>query len=212
MYSLANDENIYSDFKKFQQKNKWVSDVSPVITYGGENITVLSLSGAFYFGGLIFKNDKAKQTGLLSVQALAHAGLIVTIGKFITGRQRPSYENGKDKSHWFPASFKQFNGEARSKFDAFPSGHTIAAWSVATVIAKQYKDCKIIPILAYTAATGVGLSRITEDTHWMSDIIIGAALGYTIGNFVVKERANTHFKLFPSSNGKDIFLSSVYKF
>ena len=211
MLAMANDEKIYSEFKKFQGKHQWVSDVSPVLTYGGENITDLSICGLFYVGGLAFQNHKAMQTGTLCLEALGHAGLIVTVGKLITGRQRPGYDNGKDYWHWFPASFKQFGSDPQPKYDAFPSGHTIAAWSVATVIAKQYKNHKIIPVLAYTAAAGVGLSRITQDAHWMSDVIIGAAMGYTIGSFIAKERTNTKWTLLPSSNGKDIMLTGIYK-
>jgi hypothetical protein len=210
MLAMANDEKIYSEFKKFQGKHEWVSKASPVITYGGENITDLSICGLFYAGGLAFHNQKAMQTGTLCLEALVHAGLIVTIGKLITGRQRPGYDDGKDYWHWFPASFKQFGSDPQPKYDAFPSGHTIAAWSVASVIAKQYKNYKLVPILAYTAATGVGLSRITQDAHWMSDVIIGAALGYTIGSFVAKERKNTKWSIFPVSDGKAIILTGVY--
>jgi len=211
MLSLANDEKIYSEFKNYQSKHKWVSDISPVFTQGGENITSISVCGLFYLGGLAFHNEKAKQTGFLSIEALGHAGLIVTFGKLITGRQRPGYDNGKDSWHWFPASFKQFGEDPQPKYDAFPSGHTIAAWSIATVIAKQYKDCKIVPVLAYTAATCVGLSRITEDAHWMSDVIIGASLGYTIGSFVARERKNTRWTILPSAGRNSVGLTSVYK-
>lgn len=211
MLALANDEKIYSEVKKFQGKHDWVNKASPVITYGGENITDLSVCGLFYVGGLVFKNVKAKQTGILCLEALGHAGLIVTAGKLITGRQRPGYDNGKDYWHWFPASFKQFGSDPQPEYDAFPSGHTIAAWSVATVIAKQYHNHLIVPILAYATATGVGISRITEDAHWMSDVIIGAAMGYTIGSFIAKKRKNTKWILLPSSDGKEIMLTGVYK-
>jgi membrane-associated phospholipid phosphatase len=213
VFALSRDEEIYKEFKSFQAKHPWVSDISPVITYGGENITVLSASALFYLGGLAFHNEKAKQTGVLSVEALAHAGLIVTIGKYFTGRQRPSYNNGKDNWHWFPASMKVFSaGHSQSEYDAFPSGHTIAAWSVATVIARQYKDKKIIPVICYTLATCVGLSRITEDAHWMSDVIVGAALGYSIGTFVVRERANTKFSIMPVTDGESVMIGTTYKF
>jgi membrane-associated phospholipid phosphatase len=211
MISMANDEKIYANFKDFQSRHKWVDNLSPLLTKGGENYTVLSVSGLFYFGGMLFHNEKAKQTGILGVEALAHAGFIVTIGKLITGRQRPSYENGKDYWHWFPSSFNQFGSDPQPRYDAFPSGHSIAAWSLATVIAKQYKEYRIVPILAYTAAVGVGLSRITQDAHWMSDVIIGSALGYTIGSFIVRERKNTTWRLLPAPGGKGIMLNSVLK-
>ncbi|HNW97892.1 MAG TPA: phosphatase PAP2 family protein [Bacteroidales bacterium] len=211
--ALSRDEKIYSEVKKFQAKHQWVSDLSPVVTYGGENVTTLSTCALFYFGGLVFKNDKAKQTGLMATEALLHAGFIVTLGKLFTGRQRPSFDNGKDYWNWFPTSLNAFKKDYKqSGYDAFPSGHTIAAWSVATVIAKQYKDIKIVPIICYTLATGVGISRLTQDAHWMSDVIIGGALGYSIGSFVVRERTNTKFSLLPVTDGKSVMLSSTFKF
>jgi len=212
--SIRYDENIYSNIKDYQSKHQWVSDVSPVITYGGDNAFVLSAGGLFYLNGLIFKNQKAKQTGMIALQALAHAGFIVRVGKLIAGRQRPSYKenpndkNGIDKWHWFPASL----GTPMSKYDAFPSGHTIAAWTLATVIAQQYKDKKIIPILAYTYATGVGISRITEDTHWLSDVILGGAMGFGIGKFMTREHAQTKWTLFPTSSKKNVMLTAIYTF
>jgi membrane-associated phospholipid phosphatase len=205
--SIREDETIYSAFKTFQSKHHWVDHLSPVITYGGDNKTVISVCALFFIGGVALRDDKAKQTGIMAAEALAHAGLIVTIGKTLTGRQRPSFDHGKDLWNWFPASLNMYKeGYYKSGFDAFPSGHTIAAWSVATVIAQQYREKKIIPILCYTIATGVGLSRITEDTHWLSDVILGGALGYSIGRFVVRERSGTRFTFLPVTDGKSVMI------
>ena len=49
----------------------------------------------------------------------------------------------------------------------------------------EYKDTKFVPIVAYSAATLIGLSRLTENAHWFSDILVGAALGYLCGRQVV---------------------------
>lgn len=195
IFAVSRDEAIYKDFKDYQTKHSWVDKLSPVITFGGDNRTVLGISGLFYLGGLALKNEKAKQTGIMCIEALGHAGILVTAGKFLTGRQRPSYD-GTDQWHWFPSSFKVFDHEPQSKYDAFPSGHTIAAWSIASVIATQYSDHWIVPAIAYTFATSVGLSRLTEDAHWISDVIVGGALGYTIGRFIANKHKGTKWKLF----------------
>jgi hypothetical protein len=79
------DEEIYSAFKDFQDTNDWVSDISPVITWGGENVFVLSVGGLFYLSGVLSKKDKAKQTGLIVLQTWVHVGLIAQVGKFLTG-------------------------------------------------------------------------------------------------------------------------------
>jgi membrane-associated phospholipid phosphatase len=206
------DEEIYSAFKDFRDSNDWVSDISPVITWGGENVFVLSAGGLFYLSGILSKKDKARQTGLIALQTWVHTGLIVQVGKLLTGRQRPSFENGKDKWHGFPASLNRFKGEPSSKYDAFPSGHTIEAWALATIIAEQYKNIKIVPIISYSLATGVGLSRITEDAHWLSDVILGAALGYSIGKFMVRERKDTRWTIFPRTSGDKMKITAFYRF
>ena len=204
------DEEIYSGFKKYQSNNKWVDDWSPVITYGGDNIFALGVPSLFILNGIIFKNEKAKQTGILALQSLVHAAVVVRVGKMLTGRQRPSVENGIDAWHFFPNSLDQFDEGPYSKFDAFPSGHTIAAWSLATVVAKQYSNSTIVPLLSYSFATAVGLSRVTEDTHWISDVIVGAALGYGIGNYIVKTRSNTKLTILPRKTQNGMVISAIY--
>jgi len=167
----------------------------------------------FYLGGLTFRNDKAVSTGLMSAEALLHAGMIVTVGKVVSGRQRPSFENGRDHWNWFPSSLNMIRkGHLKSEYDAFPSGHTITIWSVATVIAKQYRDVPAIPVLCYTLATGVGLSRITEDTHWLSDVILGGALGYCIGSYVAKKHAGSRLTLFPTFGRNNLSITTALRF
>lgn len=209
--SFRNDERIYSSFKNYQDKNKWVDNLSPVITMGGDKKVVIGTALAFYGGGTLFNNTKAKQTGIMALQALGHAGIIVTVCKILTGRERPSCNNGISSWHWFPSSLKQFGSDMDAKYNSFPSGHTIAVWSVATVIAKQYRKTIVVPILAYGLATGVGLSRVTEDAHWLSDVIVGAAMGYTIGSFVVKTHKNSRWMLFPTSTGKIFMIAGTYR-
>ena len=210
--SIFYDEEIYSSVKNFQNKHEWVSDMSPVITQVGDDPFVLGTGTLFLLTGTLAHNKKAKQTGLIALQTWFHTGFIVQIGKLIFGRQRPSFENGTDQWHGLPESLKRFTGGPVSKYDAFPSGHTIEAFGLATVIAEQYKDKKIIPVICYTIATGAGLSRITEDTHWFSDVVLGAAMGYGIGKFMVRERNNTKWTLLPVGHKDDIILTAVYCF
>ena len=44
-------------------------------------------------------------------------------------------------------------------------GHSITAFSLATVVAMQYQESVWVPILAYATAMGVALSRETENKH-----------------------------------------------
>jgi membrane-associated phospholipid phosphatase len=68
---------------------------------------------------------------------------------------------------------------------SFPSGHTIAAFSVATVISRRYGNHKWVPYAAYGTAALIGFARITLSAHFMSDVFVGGVLGYSISRFAV---------------------------
>jgi membrane-associated phospholipid phosphatase len=120
---------------------------------------------------------------------MIHTGLVVQVLKHLFGRQRPHYEDGKDAWHGPSGIVKRYTEGPLSRYNAFPSGHTIVVWGTAAVISEKYKDHTLVPIVCYSLATLVGLSRITESRHWLSDVFMGAVLGYTIGKYVTRERS-----------------------
>ncbi len=62
---------------------------------------------------------------------------------------------------------------------SFPSGHTSGSFCVAAVMNEIYGSKIGIPL--YLIATGVGLQRIHDNKHWLTDVIAGATLGTVIG-------------------------------
>ncbi len=60
------------------------------------------------------------------------------------------------------------------------------AFSLATTVAGFYPDKKWVGIVSYSLATMTSLGRVVSKEHWVSDVIVGAALGYFIGRGVVK--------------------------
>ena len=160
---------------------------SYVTNFGGlYEVYTLGALGAY---GFIFKVDKVKTTTLLATQAYITGGLVQAVVKTITGRQRPynSDPNAVQAEPTFKGPFykgvKDVNG--KNLHSSFPSGHTTVAFAAATVFALEYKNKPFIPIIAYSAATLIGLSRITENKHWATDVLVGAALGYLTGRQVV---------------------------
>lgn len=108
--------------------------------------------------------------------------------KTLSGRQRPIYydPNSNEPEPRFHGPFQSGVDVNGNKINSsFPSGHTAAAFSAATVYAMEYKDRPIVPIIAYSAASLIGLSRITENKHWATDVLAGAVLGYFCGRQVV---------------------------
>jgi membrane-associated phospholipid phosphatase len=179
---IASDEAIRDGVQSYAANHAWVGDVSPVLTQLG-GPAGFAVTGAFFGAGLLFKDDRARDTGYLAASAVLQAVLVDNALKFLAGRRRPYVADGED--HWGgPAAFFKTGGEdCRS----FPSGHTAAAFALATVVSLQYRRSGWVPAVAYTLATGVGLSRIGLDKHWASDVFIGAAVGHFIGRLVVRD-------------------------
>ena len=140
---------------------------------------------AFYAMGLVRKDSYAQHTSLLAGEAVADAEILTLVMKNIDRRLRPAAipPNGDFTHTWFK-SHGQFLGGRGS----FPSGHTIAAFSVATVFADRYHQHRWAPWLAYGLAGLVGFSRISLQSHFPSDVFAGGALGYFISDYVVLRR------------------------
>lgn len=194
------DEPIYREIKNFQNKNSWVSSLSPVITELGGGAFNLGVFGAYFIAGKIFNSPKALDTSYILFQSLIHSAIVVQVGKHFFSRQRPSFHEGKDGWYGPSKMFARYKKDW-SKYDAFPSGHTITIWTTATVLAEQYKHLPLVPIVSYTLASLAGISRVTEDTHWFSDVILGAALGYGIAKLTASSYHQRHsFQVSPEAS------------
>lgn len=200
--ALIQVDNEVDDWAHIQkQKHNWVAKSSPVITQIGGNYGIYSVA-AFGLLSAAFKNEKGVQTSLLATQAVFTSGVWVRLIKMFTGRERPEadYIYSKTEGGKWYGPFAQYDQDLAIKrpgsaFDSFPSGHTSNAFSIATVFASQYKDIKAIPIISYSVASLVGISRLTEHKHWASDVFVGAILGYACGKQVVSHYNKTHQNL-----------------
>ena len=139
-----------------------------------------TVSASLYAIGRIRKDSKMQRTALLAGEAMADAAIVQTVLKDATMRLRPiRYPD----SGWFatsssPTSYIRGNG-------SFPSGHSIEAFAVATIIARRYGNHRWVPYAAYGLASLVGFSRLTLNVHFLSDVFMGGALGYSISRFTV---------------------------
>ena len=164
-----------------------IRNVSKYVTRFGGPYEAYILAGLGAYG-FIFNNEKIKTTTLLATQAYITGAAMESFLKLLSGRQRPYYYNPREIE-----AEPKFNGPLSSGKDiyghkinsSFPSGHTTVAFAVATVFAMEYKDRPLIPLISYSAATMIGLSRITENKHWITDVFFGGVLGYFTGRLVV---------------------------
>ena len=170
---FAVDHGIRQWVEKHNAANS--SDFSLLASKLGEGPFLLGLMTSLYLGGEAFHNDGLRKTAMLSLESYAISGVIVTGLKFIFGRHRPLAGHG-------PLDFNFFS--IKSHEHSFPSGHSVAAFSVASVIAGQ-SDSAVVGALCYGLASLVALSRVNNNEHWASDVVAGSLLGYFIGKAVL---------------------------
>lgn len=184
-FLIAGDEDIRDEVKGFVDDRPWAGDAASAVTaMGGPG--AWAAAGAFYGAGLLFEDERARETGILAASAMLQTFLVDNALKGLTGRQRPFYADGED--HWAgPVGLvKRYDPDTKGKYVSFPSGHTATAFALATVVALQYRDEPWVPVLAYAVAGSVGLSRMALDRHWASDVLVGAVLGQAIARLVVR--------------------------
>ncbi len=65
-----------------------------------------------------------------------------------------------------------------SNYLSFPSGHTANAFTGASLLDREFSSVSPwIPLGGYAMATSTGILRMTNDKHWLSDVLVGAGIG-----------------------------------
>lgn len=180
------DEAVQRFALKLRNDHPGLRTASGVITDFGDQYGLYTL-GMLGTCGFLFKKERMQTATLLATQAYITSAALVTALKFLTVRTRPSfYGPAADAEPFFQGPFvREEDYKGNRTNTSFPSGHTASAFAVATVFAREYRDRLWVPILSYSAASLVGLSRITENKHWVTDVFAGAVLGYVTGTQAV---------------------------
>ncbi len=143
-------------------------------------VVPLSAGTLMWAGGTLFHHDGLRNLGSESTQAVLLSG-VLTIGiKGIVGRMRPNASPDD------PDVYRPGRGFVNASSASFPSGHTSAAFAMATVLSRELsarfpRERWLIRGALYGAAGSVGLARMYQNAHWPSDVVTGAALGTLSG-------------------------------
>ncbi len=156
--------------------SKHLSNSASRIKYSGDlsNYGIGALAGigaGFYFLGYLSHDAHKRETGFLAGEAAIDALVPTYALKYAFGRERPMQED--------------YRGNFFSGGDSFPSEHSAAAWSIASVIAHEYPG-PLTSILAYGAASAISLSRVNAKQHFPSDVLIGSTIGWLVGAYVYR--------------------------
>ena len=114
--------------------------------------------------------------GLHGTEAVMLGTVITTLTKDIAGRARP-YVSADTSPHDF-GLFRGFHkGDG---YRSFPSGHSTAAFAAAAAVTSESQrwwphETWIVAPVMYGGASLVALSRMYDNEHWASDVVLGAA-------------------------------------
>jgi membrane-associated phospholipid phosphatase len=124
---------------------------------------LLGATGWIYARGLQNQDEGMREIALTSAEGMAVGGLVTAAAKFAFGRARPNENRG-------PFAFGQ---HGRS----FASGEATPAFALAAGISEYGSNHWYVALPAYGAAAAVGLARMGEDAHWLSDVVGSALIG-----------------------------------
>jgi len=196
------------DIRDFAQDNRsdTSDDIASFMKVFGDDRYILPPLGVFYIYGHHTKNKRALRTTLLGLESFVISRAFTLVIKFSGHRHRPS--SGDSPHKWDGPGLSTSNL-------SFPSGHSQAAFSIATVIASEYNEYRFIPPLAYGTATLCSLSRVNDDEHWASDVFFGSALGYFTAKAIIRFHDNEkggNLTLLPIIDNSKTGLLITYKF
>ncbi len=90
-----------------------------------------------------------------------------------------------------------------------PSIHTASSFAMASVLATTSESI-LAKAFYYSLATFVGFSRMYQDKHWASDVVLGAAIGELCGRVVTNYHAShDRIALVPTISGSSASLALV---
>lgn len=145
----------------------WIDYFFISYTYLGDGLFALLLVVIFFLKG-------RKKFAIILLLAFSSTGIITQVIKPIVHSLRP-------ETYFFPHRLPFFIDDViHAGNNSFPSGHTVTAFAVATVLA-LYTVNRWYHLALLILAILVGFSRIYLSQHFFTDVLAGSLLGVTGG-------------------------------
>lgn len=144
------------------------------------------IGGTMYVAGRLSKSEHLADLGWHGTESLIVGELVAGAIKGTAGRQRPHVRPRN------PNSFQLFRGFGRDdEFRSFPSGHTTSAFAAAAAVSSETSRWWpgtrwVIGPALFAGAALTGVSRMYNNRHWASDVLVGAGIGTFAGLKVVR--------------------------
>ncbi len=160
-------------------RNAFLNDIFLGLTFVSSGIII------FFFLTSLFLWKEHKRKGILPLWITLALSVVVSfLLKVIVQRQRP-FQLGivsilpvLEKASHLIWNF------------SFPSFQTMLAFCAVPILSKEFPKIKWVWILF---ACLIAISRLYFGVHFLSDVIVGGALGYLLGVWVIKLEKKTKF-------------------
>ncbi len=169
-----------------EQANHFFKNASKGIQYFADPGSIV-IGVSFYGIGRLGHWKALADLGLHGTEAVAISGLLTGVLKDALGRARP-YVSADTNPNDFSFARGVHHGGG---YQSFPSGHTTAAFAAASVVTSESQrwwphGIWVVAPVMYGGAALVGVSRMYNNAHWASDVVLGAAIGTFSGIKVVR--------------------------
>ena len=171
------------------QKNTWVRRSAAVVREVATPGSII-IGSTLYIVGRTGGNERMAELGLHGLEALAVGGAVTYLIKGTVGRARPYMDVNQ------PRNFGLGRGFASEDYRSFPSGHTVMAFAAAAAVTGTTdrwwpNTTWYIGPAMYGGAALAGISRMYNNKHWASDVVVGAAIGTFAGLKVIRYNTET---------------------
>jgi hypothetical protein len=168
------------------QENRFLSNSASGLRFMGTPGSMI-IGVSMYSVGRIAKVDRMADLGLHGTEALFIAQNVVGLVKGLAGRARPQVSIEDERSFRLGRGFRKSSDSYRS----FPSGHSAMGFAAAAAVTSETskwwpKSTWYIGPVMYGGATLIAASRMYNNKHWASDVVMGAAIGTFAGMKVVR--------------------------
>ena len=208
--NTAADENVhnwYQDYVRNRDSDDFASSCKQ-FGEGGQFIPAYLLVGLTYryvkvdFGWEQKHFDIAGEWSSRCGRAIFAGFPTLLVGQMVLGSSRPE-ESGPRSSHWQPLDDNNAI-----------SGHAFIG-AIPFITAAQMTDRIWLKTLFYAGSTLTGWSRINDDAHFLSQVILGWHLAYLSCRAVTRTENphfGRHFTFYPVVNSEMSGMGLVYRF
>ena len=174
--SLLADKPINKIFSDNKNHNNFIDEITKISNHYGTAKGGVVIAGGTLLTGFLIDNDKVIKTGIMFAESVIFSTIITQSLKMIIGRERPEFTS--NNLHFICPNL------SLDQFQSLPSGHATHVFAISTV-ASGITNNTYLKILFYFPAVLTSFSRIYNNRHWFSDVMLGGLIGYYTGKKVL---------------------------